>query len=522
MASFEPGADVLRTLTTVGAILDWVQIAGELRAQVLSKLDVEEASPARTLAAIAEQDLLEARATMQVNNGGLTPSAKGKVVHAWQTSRLASGVVKTKAEVASVEQEKREILKLQAQADATKAQAASTTTASPSSSITGLGQVNLAETIDQTLSGTVPLLPEKDLIKLEAVYEERCEGPCPAGRKPSDHQLSALFALLMALLNPYCDFAIFGPFQNRLRRKLVFFGLVPDGNGNFRKVEIRGPPDIETWTSAFHVFRAAMLMLKAASMAALDRYLDYMWKLAKDYGSRVWHLQYQADVRFRLEELPKLRRQLIKESEEVTKGGGTHPFEADRPWLIPWKMATTSEECDRYWRREFIDPATMVRLELKKLGEVVDGDAPVGNPGDTAARAVAAAAAADSSLPDPPQPHAAGRPKRPVEQPSRWPIKENKKSKMLCPDFNVGCCQNGQRGSTVCPLNMNLRHQCGICLGGHAAIHCDGSGPLGQHPSRDKGKGEDYGGRGRGAGRGIVRKGKGGRGAGRGTPWRRW
>ena len=84
---------------------------------------------------------------------------------------------------------------------------------STSGSATGLGQVSLAETIDQTLTGTVPLLSEGELIKLEAVYEERCEGPCPDGRKPSDHQLSALFALLIALLNPYCDFAIFGPFH---------------------------------------------------------------------------------------------------------------------------------------------------------------------------------------------------------------------------------------------------------------------------------------------------------------------
>ena len=112
---------------------------------------------------------------------------------------------------------------------------------------------------------------------------ERLEGPCPPEQKPSDHQLTALHFVLLLLMNLFVDFAIFGPFQHRLRRKLALAGLVPTGPGTFRKVEIKGPPDLESWLLCFRVLRAALIMLKAVGVAALDRHVEKIMKLARDW-----------------------------------------------------------------------------------------------------------------------------------------------------------------------------------------------------------------------------------------------
>ena len=80
MAAAEPSRLQLEAMRLVGDAMDWVPINPPLRPVVLGGLGVEDAEPIRALAAIAEQDLLRARAAMQVGGVALNPAAKGKVV----------------------------------------------------------------------------------------------------------------------------------------------------------------------------------------------------------------------------------------------------------------------------------------------------------------------------------------------------------------------------------------------------------------------------------------------------------
>ena len=89
--------------------------------------------------------------------------------------------------------EKRAILLKQAQAQAASAQSSTATAGDAGKKpveILGRNQVDLTTTLDQSYTGTVPVLSDKEIIDIEAVYEDRMEGPCPPEQMPSDHQLT--------------------------------------------------------------------------------------------------------------------------------------------------------------------------------------------------------------------------------------------------------------------------------------------------------------------------------------------
>ena len=175
-----------------------------------------------------------------------------------------------------------------------------------------------------------------------------------------------------------------------------------------------------------------------------------------------------------------------------------------------WEIAV--DDRDKFWTREFVAPATQVRLHLKDIGEVVDGDAPVAPKAETTSKVPVTTFT-------PPAPPATGRGSEKRVTPASdegqgWPHKVNGRWKPLCEEFQVGRCSECAKGSVACPADSRYRHQCAVCLGFHPAVRCDGSGFA-------KAGGGDVpppppppGGRGRGGYRG--RGGKGGRGEGKG------
>ena len=170
----------------------------------------------------------------------------------------------------------------------------------------------MAETLDQTLTGTIPVLSQAELIAAHDVYEQLMEGPCLKDERPSYHQITAVFFILGTDMNVFADLAIFGPYHIRIQRKIAMSGLIPVAGGTFRRIEFKGPPDVGVWTIAFTVFRNTLLMGKAVGLSPMERYVKKIHGYVQKYGARVWHLLYQADVRMRLEELPAIRRELVK------------------------------------------------------------------------------------------------------------------------------------------------------------------------------------------------------------------
>lgn len=512
----EPSPAELRELSTIGAIMDWCLFPAPLREAFAASMGLEPTNPARLLAAIREADVLTAIGSMRVGDNPITPAARGMVETAWRVSQLFTGAVKTQLAIADEEtakklQEERKLELLKAQLEVAKSTAVDAT---PKPASSGVKTFNLSEVIDQMLSGTAELISKEEEDELHAVFEERTEGPCHKAERPTIMQLSAFKCLLLADLSVYADFAIFGPHGNRIYKKLVMAGLIPAGVGEFRRVELRGPPNITVWTACFMVMRSAYIMWRIASMNALDRYLHKIWQLHRDYGSAVWHLLYQAEARMRSEELPEIQRTLVREKRVVEAAKGVHPFNPERPWAEAWVRAT-SERSDKFWNDEFVVPATLVRLRLKSLGQVVDGDLPVGDEKsdanltkDTVNSSRGAAMVAPHPGPPAPAPPAGGQ-RRVQTGTARWTT--NKKRNSLCPGFQNGTCHSSVPGDAQCPHDRNLRHQCNICLGTHTPAHCDGSGPGAAGPPAP--------GNGRGQGRGKGR-GRGSRGTGKGrAPW---
>ena len=65
--------------------------------------------------------------------------------------------------------------------------------------------------------------------------------------EPTIEQLSAIAGILKNGGVPYADFAIWGPFGNRLRRKLVFEGYALGPNGEVHMKELKGPSSYDEW-----------------------------------------------------------------------------------------------------------------------------------------------------------------------------------------------------------------------------------------------------------------------------------
>ena len=128
------------------------------------------------------------------------------------------------------------------------------------------------------------------------------------------------------------------------------------------------------------VYKSGLISCDILGANPLDVHIKRVSKYHRDYGTKTWHLLYQAESRFRSEELPDFRRQLTEEKDEIEKSGGTHPFKKEDPWRQVWARAV-SKEMDHFWQEEFITLAMMVRFDLKSIGEVVDGDAPHREPG---------------------------------------------------------------------------------------------------------------------------------------------
>ena len=111
--------------------------------------------------------------------------------------------------------------------------------------------VSLGKIIDQTLDQEVPQLAAEFLLRLRAHYA-RVSGEEPDKISvPSDAQLTALHFKAHHGLNPYVDFAVWGPSAVRSERRHKFMAWIKDTAGERRHAEMPGPRDPDTWEECF-------------------------------------------------------------------------------------------------------------------------------------------------------------------------------------------------------------------------------------------------------------------------------
>eukprot|EP00972_Heterocapsa_arctica_P101882 15010273-Heterocapsa_arctica.AAC.1 len=112
--------------------------------------------------------------------------------------------------------------------------------------------------------------------------------------------------------------------------------------GGYQTKEFTGPPSLDEWMKSWRVFATAMMILKGATRARLERYANKIASLDSTYPN-TWWLIALADGRMRGEHFERLRRKAQKEHEELLASGRTSTFRDDMPWDSVFKLAVTDE-----------------------------------------------------------------------------------------------------------------------------------------------------------------------------------
>ena len=151
-------------------------------------------------------------------------------------------------------------------------------------------KLQFADVLAQGLSGSFKLLSSDELATARQNFVLITgDEPGPAER-PSDEQLSALKAWLEAkpggrMKAPYADFAIFGPYGKRSLKARHFVTRALGAGGEWRVKRLRGPSTFTDWKASWAVFHNALLMLGAASPAALNSYFKGLETLLTRFPS---------------------------------------------------------------------------------------------------------------------------------------------------------------------------------------------------------------------------------------------
>ena len=348
-------------------------------------------------------------------------------------------------------------------------------------------KVKLSHVIDQTNELEVAII-DQDKLRAGYTHYKRTFGSFPDPKKElTQEQLTALDALIGMDAVPYADFAVWAPFGHRIQRKVKLTGMVMGPDGKLQNIELKGPPNYETWEECFSLWQTGMVMLQAISFATTERYKETIKQYWTRYGSESWHLIYQVDVRTRLEKFERTRRKAEVAKEEATRHGGGHSFDPGQPWQ--WVLDDVIDDA-QWWRQELEEPALWLKNKVASRAEVLDGDTPI------------ASAQSQSSTKRKASEYdfVSNRFKshRTTGDGSR--LTHNRRNVKLCEQYQKGQC-DWTVGGDKCGYRRGEAHQCAICLSpdGHGADSCTKSL---RQPTRSTSSGTGRGGKGGKAGKG--------------------
>ena len=170
----------------------------------------------------------------------------------------------------------------------------------PTSTVPADGEKRkISEVLDQIDdTAYVPLAPAV-VAQMREFHRAVTGGDPPEHERPSAEQLSALAHRINSGKAPYVDFAVFGPYGRR-QAKLLKFTAQVFVHGELVTRQLRGPGAHQGWRASWGVFRSAMIMLNAASPAALDRYARGIEELVTLYP-QAWGVISVADETMRSE-----------------------------------------------------------------------------------------------------------------------------------------------------------------------------------------------------------------------------
>ena len=467
-------------LVTIADYLNWAAVAseGSLREDFLAALG--DPDSAQTFAFIDPDDFSEVLRTFRRPGEGetqvpLNPAEKARFRAAWRGARALAGLDLPSPPGAATPS---------AQAGGAGGAGVPTLGAQAPGGVAPAKKVKLSSLVDSTAEAELVPLDPRVLREMYAAYEADRGAPPSQDVEPSADQLAALHQLLAAGAAPYVCFSLFGPYGHRLLRKLTFVEhcYLP-ASGSWKRQELAGPPDYEAWLRCWLVFECAMLLLRQVKAERLRMYADIIRGFHLQYGASVWPIIYQADVRMRSEQFPRLRRSAeIAANRKDPRDFLYANFNAAMPWDSVFEIAIASKD---YWDREVREKAMLFLTRVRSQGALLsDGTAQDFVPGAPTHPGASGPPAGPKKKKGgggsgpgraPPRPPPASAP-RPAKKSKTGPAQAG--SGDVCRNWNGGGCQE--------PCPNGRRHVCLICFGNHRASACDrkgagGGGGAGKH-----------------------------------------
>ena len=333
----------------------------------------------------------------------------------------------------------------------------------------GTRTVKMSSIIDQAMDAPIAPLDGPTVRRMYSDYETRQGAEPGPDVEPSSDQLSALHQLLGADAVPYADFAVWGPHGIRMLKKLAFSALVLGHDGNFTRVELKGPGSFDVWWQCWRVYRTAMLLLEACPVEHLDNYAEHIRKASLRYGQSCWFIVYQADVRMRSEHLERIRRRQEREHLAIIAQNGASTYATAKPWQEAYRQSIEERQ---FWDDELREPATLYLNSVKSRPEVAaDGTAhpEIAEPGLPSGPTGSLRDAPSKRPRDEKDSKASGADRGKPPQQVHYKTSEGKD---ICKSFNLGSCSRKGAKRSGQASKCTRAHACFICLKTHPAVKC--------------------------------------------------
>ena len=298
------------------------------------------------------------QAPATVNERSLTPLEEGQVGTVRRVARLVMGLTPDEAGTP--------------QPACSVSPAPESGAVASTSAQTGVRKIKLSTVLDQ--ADDTEVLPLSTKVLRDAIEEWKVvenDGEDPAeDEEATSEQITALDFRIKQGATPYADFGIWRPHGARLGRILKFLAFFAIPGGGFQQREISGPSSFAEWSRAWRVFAFAMMVLKAATRARLEKYYTRISKLSEEYPC-TWWIVALADLRMRSEHFERVRRRCAREHEERTRAGLPSGFNPQSPWDYVLREAARDND---FWREHVEKKALQFATRLQTAAALRDDD----------------------------------------------------------------------------------------------------------------------------------------------------
>ena len=250
----DPTSEELGQISTINDACDLGGLTGEPKDSFLAHMSMNGQESTRLLAVFSDGDWNAMMAPWTVADAPAAPAHWGQVGLVRRVCLIKAGVILTA----------RATHELQAAATAAAA-TVQTNPATPgpdaqdraqaTTAVLATPRVKMNLVINQLFDSEVPALDATKIATAYNVYKDRMGTRPSPDEECTSEQLTAFHTVIAGGYPPYVDMSVWGPYGNRLYRRLKMTGMQVMPAGSLKQVEILGPPTFELWQASWRPFR---------------------------------------------------------------------------------------------------------------------------------------------------------------------------------------------------------------------------------------------------------------------------